>query len=56
MRAALGKYIKVGLHKRYRVIIGANTRTYLLEKFQVVVQAEEEKTVIPFVSFVPQQS
>ncbi|NXY81165.1 MYO5A protein, partial [Alcedo cyanopectus] len=37
-----GKYIEIGFDKRYR-IIGANMRTYLLEKSRVVFQAEEER-------------
>ncbi|XP_068107476.1 unconventional myosin-Vb isoform X2 [Hyperolius riggenbachi] len=37
-----GKYIQIGFDKRYR-IIGANMRTYLLEKSRVVFQAEEER-------------
>lgn len=32
-----GKYIEIGFDKRYR-IIGANMRTYLLEKSRVVFQ------------------
>lgn len=32
-----GKYIQIGFDKRYR-IIGANMRTYLLEKSRVVFQ------------------
>ncbi|XP_078283533.1 unconventional myosin-Va [Rhinoraja longicauda] len=37
-----GKYIEIGFDKKYR-IIGANMRTYLLEKSRVVFQAEEER-------------
>ncbi|KAL0968790.1 hypothetical protein UPYG_G00271910 [Umbra pygmaea] len=37
-----GKYIEIGFDKNYR-IIGANMRTYLLEKSRVVFQAEEER-------------
>nr|XP_060617235.1 unconventional myosin-Vb isoform X4 [Anolis sagrei ordinatus] len=37
-----GKYIQIGFDKRYR-IIGANMRTYLLEKSRVVFQAEDER-------------
>ncbi|XP_075753377.1 unconventional myosin-Va isoform X4 [Pelodiscus sinensis] len=37
-----GKYIEIGFDKRYR-ILGANMRTYLLEKSRVVFQAEEER-------------
>uniref|UniRef100_A0A4W3KJX6 Unconventional myosin-Va n=1 Tax=Callorhinchus milii TaxID=7868 RepID=A0A4W3KJX6_CALMI len=37
-----GKYIEIGFDKRYR-IIGANMRTYLLEKSRVVFQAEDER-------------
>uniref|UniRef100_UPI00398E9CA0 unconventional myosin-Va isoform X2 n=1 Tax=Pristiophorus japonicus TaxID=55135 RepID=UPI00398E9CA0 len=37
-----GKYIEIGFDKRYR-IIGANMRTYLLEKSRVVFQAEAER-------------
>ncbi|KAM3938282.1 unconventional myosin-Vb isoform 2-T2 [Leptodactylus fuscus] len=37
-----GKYIQIGFDKRYH-IIGANMRTYLLEKSRVVFQAEEER-------------
>uniref|UniRef100_A0A6Q2Y5A5 Myosin VAa n=1 Tax=Esox lucius TaxID=8010 RepID=A0A6Q2Y5A5_ESOLU len=37
-----GKYIEIGFDKRYR-IIGANMRTYLLEKSRVVFQADEER-------------
>ncbi|CAL1604235.1 unnamed protein product [Knipowitschia caucasica] len=37
-----GKYIEIGFDNRYR-IIGANMRTYLLEKSRVVFQAEEER-------------
>ncbi|XP_067874083.1 unconventional myosin-Va isoform X5 [Heterodontus francisci] len=37
-----GKYIEIGFDRRYR-IIGANMRTYLLEKSRVVFQAEEER-------------
>ncbi|XP_070308671.1 unconventional myosin-Vb isoform X1 [Odocoileus virginianus] len=37
-----GKYIQIGFDKRYR-IIGANMRTYLLEKSRVVFQADEER-------------
>ncbi|KAJ8343984.1 hypothetical protein SKAU_G00313130 [Synaphobranchus kaupii] len=36
-----GKYIEIGFDKRYR-IIGANMRTYLLEKSRVVFQLDEE--------------
>ncbi|XP_067231805.1 unconventional myosin-Vb isoform X1 [Chanodichthys erythropterus] len=37
-----GKYIEIGFDRRYH-IIGANMRTYLLEKSRVVFQAEEER-------------
>ncbi|XP_051659620.1 unconventional myosin-Vb isoform X2 [Manacus candei] len=37
-----GKYIEIGFDKRYH-IIGANMRTYLLEKSRVVFQAEHER-------------
>uniref|UniRef100_A0A8C5LKQ1 Unconventional myosin-Vb n=1 Tax=Leptobrachium leishanense TaxID=445787 RepID=A0A8C5LKQ1_9ANUR len=37
-----GKYIQIGFDKRYH-IIGANMRTYLLEKSRVVFQAEYER-------------
>ncbi|XP_043934765.1 unconventional myosin-Va isoform X4 [Protopterus annectens] len=37
-----GKYIEIGFDKKYH-IIGANMRTYLLEKSRVVFQAEEER-------------
>ncbi|XP_043952741.1 unconventional myosin-Va isoform X7 [Gambusia affinis] len=37
-----GKYIEIGFDNRYR-IIGANMRTYLLEKSRVVFQADEER-------------
>ncbi|XP_051959994.1 unconventional myosin-Vb isoform X1 [Xyrauchen texanus] len=37
-----GKYIQIGFDKRFH-IIGANMRTYLLEKSRVVFQAEEER-------------
>uniref|UniRef100_A0A1A8NPF6 Myosin VAa n=1 Tax=Nothobranchius rachovii TaxID=451742 RepID=A0A1A8NPF6_9TELE len=37
-----GKYIEIGFDGRYR-IIGANMRTYLLEKSRVVFQADEER-------------
>uniref|UniRef100_UPI00398F3F39 unconventional myosin-Vb n=1 Tax=Pristiophorus japonicus TaxID=55135 RepID=UPI00398F3F39 len=37
-----GKYIQIGFDRRY-YIIGANMRTYLLEKSRVVFQAEEER-------------
>ncbi|XP_050185813.1 unconventional myosin-Vb [Myiozetetes cayanensis] len=37
-----GKYIEIGFDKRYH-IIGANIRTYLLEKSRVVFQAEHER-------------
>ncbi|XP_006837551.1 PREDICTED: unconventional myosin-Vb [Chrysochloris asiatica] len=37
-----GKYIQIGFDKRYH-IIGANMRTYLLEKSRVVFQADEER-------------
>ncbi|XP_078530919.1 unconventional myosin-Vb [Lissotriton helveticus] len=37
-----GKYIDIGFDRRYH-IIGANMRTYLLEKSRVVFQAEEER-------------
>ncbi|XP_034042752.1 unconventional myosin-Va isoform X2 [Thalassophryne amazonica] len=37
-----GKYIEIGFDNHYR-IIGANMRTYLLEKSRVVFQAEEER-------------
>ncbi|KAM3877478.1 unconventional myosin-Va isoform 1-T1 [Diretmus argenteus] len=37
-----GKYIEIGFDHRYR-IIGANMRTYLLEKSRVVFQADEER-------------
>uniref|UniRef100_A0A4W5MFJ5 Myosin VAb n=1 Tax=Hucho hucho TaxID=62062 RepID=A0A4W5MFJ5_9TELE len=37
-----GKYIEIGFDKNYR-IIGANMRTYLLEKSRVVFQATEER-------------
>ncbi|XDV29444.1 hypothetical protein PO909_032573 [Leuciscus waleckii] len=37
-----GKYIEIGFDKRYH-IIGANMRTYLLEKSRVVFQADEER-------------
>ena len=35
-----GKYIEIGFDKRYR-IIGANMRTYLLEKSRVVFQVSQ---------------
>uniref|UniRef100_A0A673KXG7 Unconventional myosin-Vb n=1 Tax=Sinocyclocheilus rhinocerous TaxID=307959 RepID=A0A673KXG7_9TELE len=37
-----GKYIQIGFDRRY-YIIGANMRTYLLEKSRVVFQAEDER-------------
>ncbi|XP_044287133.1 unconventional myosin-Vb [Varanus komodoensis] len=37
-----GKYIQIGFDKRY-CIIGANMRTYLLEKSRVVFQAADER-------------
>ncbi|XP_077944663.1 unconventional myosin-Vb isoform X5 [Gasterosteus aculeatus] len=37
-----GKYIEIGFNRQYR-IIGANMRTYLLEKSRVVFQAEDER-------------
>ncbi|KAJ8247860.1 hypothetical protein GJAV_G00251360 [Gymnothorax javanicus] len=37
-----GKYIEIGFDKRYH-IVGANMRTYLLEKSRVVFQADEER-------------
>ncbi|XP_053721073.1 unconventional myosin-Va isoform X1 [Synchiropus splendidus] len=37
-----GKYIEIGFDNRYR-IIGANMRTYLLEKSRVVFQADDER-------------
>ncbi|XP_075302633.1 unconventional myosin-Vb isoform X2 [Opisthocomus hoazin] len=37
-----GKYVQIGFDKRYH-IIGANMRTYLLEKSRVVFQAENER-------------
>ncbi|KAF3854944.1 hypothetical protein F7725_022999 [Dissostichus mawsoni] len=37
-----GKYIEIGFDKKHR-IIGANMRTYLLEKSRVVFQAQEER-------------
>ncbi|XP_057675067.1 unconventional myosin-Vb isoform X2 [Corythoichthys intestinalis] len=37
-----GKYIEIGFNRSYH-IIGANMRTYLLEKSRVVFQAEEER-------------
>ncbi|XP_075312425.1 unconventional myosin-Vb isoform X2 [Odontesthes bonariensis] len=37
-----GKYIQIGFSKHYN-IIGANMRTYLLEKSRVVFQAEDER-------------
>ncbi|XP_078127803.1 unconventional myosin-Vb isoform X1 [Sander vitreus] len=37
-----GKYIQIGFSRHYN-IIGANMRTYLLEKSRVVFQAEEER-------------
>uniref|UniRef100_A0A4W3JK75 Myosin VB n=1 Tax=Callorhinchus milii TaxID=7868 RepID=A0A4W3JK75_CALMI len=37
-----GKYIQIGFNRQYH-IIGANMRTYLLEKSRVVFQAEEER-------------
>uniref|UniRef100_A0A8C3EIQ6 Myosin VB n=2 Tax=Corvus moneduloides TaxID=1196302 RepID=A0A8C3EIQ6_CORMO len=37
-----GKYIQIGFDKRFH-IIGANMRTYLLEKSRVVFQAEDER-------------
>ncbi|XP_007486729.1 unconventional myosin-Vb isoform X1 [Monodelphis domestica] len=37
-----GKYIQIGFDKKYH-IIGANMRTYLLEKSRVVFQADEER-------------
>ncbi|XP_028257130.1 unconventional myosin-Va isoform X8 [Parambassis ranga] len=37
-----GKYIEIGFDARYR-IIGANMRTYLLEKSRVVFQADDER-------------
>ncbi|XP_031425450.1 unconventional myosin-Va isoform X2 [Clupea harengus] len=37
-----GKYIEIGFDRRFH-IIGANMRTYLLEKSRVVFQADEER-------------
>ncbi|XP_057645309.1 unconventional myosin-Vb isoform X1 [Chionomys nivalis] len=37
-----GKFIEIGFDKKYH-IIGANMRTYLLEKSRVVFQAEDER-------------
>ncbi|KAI4871693.1 hypothetical protein NFI96_000223 [Prochilodus magdalenae] len=37
-----GKYIEIGFDRKYH-IIGANMRTYLLEKSRVVFQADEER-------------
>lgn len=37
-----GKYIEIGFDNRYR-IIGANMRTYLLEKSRVVFQVRTHK-------------
>ncbi|XP_036399234.1 unconventional myosin-Va-like isoform X1 [Megalops cyprinoides] len=37
-----GKYIEIGFDKKYH-IVGANMRTYLLEKSRVVFQADEER-------------
>ncbi|XP_041082396.1 unconventional myosin-Va-like isoform X2 [Polyodon spathula] len=37
-----GKYIEIGFNKKYQ-IIGANMRTYLLEKSRVVFQADDER-------------
>lgn len=37
-----GKYIQIGFSRQYN-IIGANMRTYLLEKSRVVFQAEDER-------------
>ncbi|XP_032624082.1 unconventional myosin-Vb isoform X1 [Chelonoidis abingdonii] len=37
-----GKYIQIGFDKRYH-IIGANMRTYLLEKSRVMFQADDER-------------
>ncbi|XP_068597998.1 unconventional myosin-Va [Brachionichthys hirsutus] len=37
-----GKYIEIGFNNRYH-IIGANMRTYLLEKSRVVFQADDER-------------
>ncbi|XP_078718470.1 unconventional myosin-Va-like [Lampetra fluviatilis] len=37
-----GKYIEIGFNRQY-LIVGANMRTYLLEKSRVVFQAEEER-------------
>ncbi|XP_052387066.1 unconventional myosin-Va isoform X2 [Carassius gibelio] len=37
-----GKYIEIGFDKKFH-IIGANMRTYLLEKSRVVFQADEER-------------
>ncbi|XP_077916477.1 unconventional myosin-Vb isoform X1 [Halichoerus grypus] len=37
-----GKYIQIGFDKQYH-IIGANMRTYLLEKSRVVFQADDER-------------
>ncbi|XP_058854702.1 unconventional myosin-Va-like isoform X2 [Acipenser ruthenus] len=37
-----GKYIEIGFDKKYQ-IIGANMRTYLLEKSRVVFQADDER-------------
>ncbi|XP_078276446.1 unconventional myosin-Vb isoform X2 [Rhinoraja longicauda] len=37
-----GKYIQIGFDRKY-YIIGANMRTYLLEKSRVVFQAEDER-------------
>nr|XP_023664120.1 unconventional myosin-Vb isoform X2 [Paramormyrops kingsleyae] len=37
-----GKYIQIGFNQQYH-IIGANMRTYLLEKSRVVFQAEDER-------------
>ena len=37
-----GKYLEIDFNKHYH-IIGANMRTYLLEKSRVVFQATEER-------------
>lgn len=45
-----GKYIQIGFDKRYH-IIGANMRTYLLEKSRVVFQVRSCGAFLFFFSF-----
>lgn len=45
-----GKYIQIGFDKRYH-IIGANMRTYLLEKSRVVFQVRSCNVFSSFLSF-----